>query len=331
MVLKILKKDIFENTSICEGYYKIWLKENRSKIVPNYINNENIYIALKNTPQIFFKYMIYINLELSKLNTHQFQFFPLQSNTILRHIQIDTSALIELFENKVSEVFKNIEIQKAIIWTNIFKINKTIKNYVFDYTIITDGFSTALRFLHKDYVEIEKAKKLKIKLGNTIRNNRLRGLSKEDKEIEKEIIKKEKIEQAKEKVKSKEKLKIKANKKLKENTDKKIGESIINTTSINNCEFSYIEDIVNKKDLEGKHIFIDPGKRSLFTMMDDNNKFMSYTNKEHMEKTKRLKYSKKLNVYKTTLGITTIESELTVLNSKSCIVEEFKKYIKKKP
>ena len=326
--LKILKKDIFENTSICEGYYKIWLKENRSKIVPNYTNNENIYIALKNTPQIFFKYMIYINLELSKLNTHQFQFFPLQSNTILRHIQIDTSALIELFENKVSEVFKNIEIQKAIIWSNIFKINKTIKNYVFDYTIITDGFSTALRFLHKDYVEIEKAKKLKMKLGNTIRNNRLRGLNKEGKEIEKEIIKKEKIEQAKEK--AKEKLKIKANKKLKENTDKKIGESIINTTSINNCEFSYIEDIVNKKDLEGKHIFIDPGKRSLFTMMDDNNKFMSYTNKEHMEKTKRLKYSKKLNVYKNTLGITTIETELTVLNSKSCIVEEFKKYIKKK-
>ena len=326
--LKILKNDIFENTSICEGYYKIWLTENRSKIVPKYNDNENIYIALKNTPQVFFKYMIYINLELSKLNKHQFQFFPLQSNTVLRHIQIDTSALIELFENKVSEVFKNIEIQKAIIWTNIFKINKTIKNYVFDYTIITDGFSTALRFLHKDYVEIEKAKKLKIKLGNTIRNNRLRGLSKEGKEIEKEIIKKEKIEQAKEK--AKEKLKIKANKKLKENTDKKIGESIINTTSINNCEFSYIEDIVNKKDLEGKHIFIDPGKRSLFTMMDDTNKFMSYTNKEHMEKTKRLKYSKKLNVYKTTLGINTIETELTVLNSKSCIVEEFKKYIKKK-
>ena len=322
--LKILKKDIFENTSICEGYYKIWLKENRSKIVPNYTNNENIYIALKNTPQVFFKYMIYINLELSKLNKHQYQFFPLQSNTVLRHIQIDTSALIELFENKVSEAFKYIEIQKAIIWTNIFKINKTIKNYVFDYTIITDGFSTALRFLHKDYVEIEKAKKLKMKLGNTIRNNRLRGLSKEGKEIEKEIIKKEKIEQAKEKAKEK------ANKKLKENTDKKIGESIINTTSINNCEFSYIEDIVNKKDLEGKHIFIDPGKRSLFTMMDDNNKFMSYTNKEHMEKTKRLKYSKKLNVYKTTLGINTIETELTVLNSKSCIVEEFKKYIKKK-
>ena len=123
-------------------------------------NNDNIYKILKNTPQICFKNMIYMNIELNKLNKKQFQFFPLQSNTILRHIQIDTSALIELFENKVSEVFKNIEIQKAIIWTNIFKINKTIKNYVFDYTIITDGYSTALRFLHKDYVEIKKDKKV---------------------------------------------------------------------------------------------------------------------------------------------------------------------------
>ena len=340
--LNILKKDIFENTNKCEGYYKVWLAENRNKIVPNYESNENIYIVLKNTPQLFFKYMIYMNIELSKLKKPQFQFFPIQSNTILRHIQIDTSALIELFENKVSEVFKNIEIQKVIIWSNIFNINKQLKNYVFDYTIITDGYSTALRFLHKDYVEIEKDKKTKMKLGNTIRNNRLKGLSKKNKEIEKEIIKKEKAEQIKAKAnekaneKAKANAKEKENKKLKEklqvneNTKVKIGENIINNTPINNCEFPYIDDIVNKKDLEGKHIFIDPGKRSLFTMMDDNNKFISYTNKEHMEKTKRLKYSKKLNIYKTTLGITTIETELTGFNSKSCIVEDFKKYIKKK-
>ena len=336
--LNILKKDIFENTNKCEGYYKVWLEEHRSKIVPNYEANENIYIVLKNTPQLFFKYMIYMNIELSKLKKSQFQFFPIQSNTILRHIQIDTSALIELFENKVSEVFKNIEIQKVIIWSNIFNINKQLKNYVFDYTIITDGYSTALRFLHKDYVEIEKDKKTKMKLGNTIKNNRLKGLSKENKEIEKEIIKKEKAEQIKAKAneKAKANAKEKENKKLKEklqvneNTKVKVGESIIKTTTINNCEFPYIDDIVNKKDLEGKHIFIDPGKRSLFTMMDDNNKFISYTNKEHMEKTKRLKYSKKLNIYKTTLGITTIETELTGFNSKSCIVEDFKKYIKKK-
>ena len=106
-----------------------------------------------------------------------------------------------------------------------------------------------------------------MKVGNTIRNNRLRGLSKEDKEIEKIIIKKEKTEQSKEK--AKEKTKEKTNKKLqeKENTDKKVGISIINTIPINNCEFSYIDDIVNKKDLEGKHIFIDPVRKKCINLL----------------------------------------------------------------
>jgi hypothetical protein len=38
-------------------------------------------------------------------------------------------------------------------------------------------------------------------------------------------------------------------------------------------EFPYIDD-VEKEDLEGKHIFIDSGKRSLFTMMNDDGKFI---------------------------------------------------------
>ena len=38
-------------------------------------------------------------------------------------------------------------------------------------------------------------------------------------------------------------------------------------------EFPYI-DYVEKEDLEGKHIFIDSGKRSLFTMMNDDGKFI---------------------------------------------------------
>lgn len=37
-------------------------------------------------------------------------------------------------------------------------------------------------------------------------------------------------------------------------------------------EFPYIDE-VPKEQLEGKHIFIDPGKRSLFSMMDDEGNF----------------------------------------------------------
>ena len=328
--LTILKKDICENTSNSTDIYKQWLLENRNNIVPVYdSNNDSIYKLLKNTPQLCFKNMIYMNIELDKLNKKQFQFFPLQSNTILRNIQIDTNALLELFEDKVSDAFKNTEIQKAIIWTKIFKLNHNIKNYVFDYTIITDGYSTALRFLNQDYIEIVKDKINKMKKCKAIVNNRLKGLNKEDKIKEKAIIKKEKeliINNKKDeqkKLRAEEKAKT-----IKDTTNiKSVKEKIIKNTSKD--EFPYIDD-VNKDELQGKHIFIDPGKRSLLTMMDDNNKFVNYTNREHMSRTKRLIYSKKLNTYKDTLGINTFENTLSDFNSKSCIVEDFKKYINKK-
>ena len=328
--LNILKKDLYENTNNSINIFREWLLDNRNKIVPFYdSNNDNIYKILKNTPQICFKNMIYMNIELNKLNKKQFQFFPLQSNTILRNIQIDTNALLELFEDKVSDAFKNTEIQKAIIWTKIFKLNHSIKNYVFDYTIITDGYATALRFLNQDYVEIVKDKKNKMKKCKAIVNNRLKGLNKEDKIKEKAIIKKEKeliINNKKDeqkKLRAEEKAKT-----IKDTTNiKSVKEKIIKNTSKD--EFPYIDD-VNKDELQGKHIFIDPGKRSLLTMVDDNNKFVNYTNREHMSRTKRLIYSKKLNTYKDTLGINTFENTLSDFNSKSCVVEDFKKYINKK-
>jgi len=76
-----------------------------------------------------------------------------------------------------------------------------------------------------------------------------------------------------------------------------------------NPEFPYIDE-VPKEMLEGKHIFIDPGKRSLFSMMDDDGKFYSYTNRMYLKETKRLKYQALLKHYKDRIGITEIEEEL---------------------
>ena len=49
--------------------------------------------------------------------------------------------------------------------------------------------------------------------------------------------------------------------------------------------------LVSKDFLDGKHLFIDPGKRSLLTMMDDDGNYFSYTNKQRIKETKRIKYS----------------------------------------
>ena len=93
----------------------------------------------------------------------------------------------------------------------------------------------------------------------------------------------------------------------------------------------YIDDEdVKIKDLGNKHIFIDPGKKSLFTMMDETGRLLKYTNAEHLSKTKRKQLFNKIKAYKDKHKITDLENELTNYNSKSCKSDGFKEYIKHK-
>jgi hypothetical protein len=94
-------------------------------------------------------------------------------------------------------------------------------------------------------------------------------------------------------------------------------------------DFPYIDED-DKNELKGKHIFIDPGKRTLFTMMNDEGKFFSYTNKQRVSETKRLQYQNKLKKYKHHLCITEKENELSSYNSKSCNLDAYKSFIEKK-
>ena len=57
---------------------------------------------------------------------------------------------------------------------------------------------------------------------------------------------------------------------------------------------------------------------------------MRYTNKQHLRKTKRLKYQRLLNNVKIKKGIIDIEKDLSEYNSKSCIYDTFKEYVRKK-
>lgn len=263
--LCILKKDIIENTNTCDNKYKVWLNDNRNKIVP--VTN-NLYKLLYDNPQSLFKYMIYINNELERLEKKQFQFFPLQNNNVLKHIQVDTSVLIELFEKHVAEVNKNIEIMKDVIWVDMFNINFKIKNYIFDNTIITDGFSVSLRFVYKNHLEIVNKNKKAMKQARKAKNERLYDLTCEEKKQEEVKIQQEKEDK----------------KKIKDNLKKQLKDMDKQRTLKNKQEtnkkqikydFPYIDD-VKKEELKGKHIFIDPGKRSLLTMVDDNDNYLKY-------------------------------------------------------
>jgi hypothetical protein len=329
--LNVVKKDIIENTMLCDAKYHAWINENRYKIVPEDFDT-SYYYDIKVEPYKYLKHMIFMCLELEKIECKLFQFFPIQTSATMRHIQLDTSAIVTLLvdtkkhkdlldvcistpkknkdgkdKNKTKDdLANNIEDSKEFIWDKFFEVNQKIKNYVFDHTIITDGYSCSLRFIHRDFLEEQRNKTKMMQNGKLV----LKGLTKE----EKDKIKEDKKEMQKEKVRQKrleDKDKPKQSKKEKKEA---------------NPEFKYIDE-VPKEILKGKHIFIDPGKRSLLTMMDDDGKFFSYTNREYLKSTKRLKYHALLKNYKNEIGITKIEEELNKHNSKSCNIEKFQEYV----
>jgi hypothetical protein len=55
-----------------------------------------------------------------------------------------------------------------------------------------------------------------------------------------------------------------------------------------------------------------------------------YSNKTHIKNTKRLKYQKLLKNYKNKNGIFDLENKLSEYNSKSCLIDKFKDFIKNK-
>jgi hypothetical protein len=302
--LYVVKNDILNGTLKANVKFHNWINEYRYKIVPEEFE-VSYYYDIKATPQKYLKYMIFMNIELEKIEGKMYQFFPLQSSIIPRHIQMDTKSIIELLvEKEKKQYLDNIELNKEFLWDKFFNITQKIKDYKFDNTIITDGYATSLRFIHNDYIEGEKIKKEKMKKGR----KDAREMTNEDKEKKK--LSKKKLQDEKNEMN---KLKQKDKPKKVEKTH----------------EFPYIDD-VEKEELKGNHIFIDPGKRSLFTMMNDDGKFYSYTNKQRVNETKRLKYQNILKKYRDDLEITSKEKELSSYNSKSCNINKYREFITKK-
>jgi len=308
--LQQVKNDIINDAEIltCDEKYHNWLNANRYNIVPENYDTSYFY-DIKVNPQKYLKHMIFMNLQLEEANTKMFQFFPLQTHLIPRHIQIDTKSIVELLiDTDKKQYFDNIETNKEKLWNTFFKLHYMNK-YVFDYTIITDGYSVSLRFLHTDFVNEERIKKDKMKNGKKL----MKGLTEEEKEVKKQ---EKQVQQNKLKEENRKRRELQ--KKEKKETKKEVLH-----------EFPYIDE-VSKDFLDGKHLFIDPGKRSLLTMMDDDGNYFSYTNKQRITETKQIKYSSLLKNYKDKQHITEIENTLSLFNSKTCDIEKFKEYIKEK-
>jgi hypothetical protein len=89
--------------------FKIFNVESGDNIFPIDFTNSHEF-DIQNNPQKYFKSMIYMCLEIEKINTASYQFFPLRTDIIPKYIPIDTKSLIEIYirENK-NELLNNIE------------------------------------------------------------------------------------------------------------------------------------------------------------------------------------------------------------------------------
>ena len=147
-------------------------------------------------------------------------------------------------------------------------------------------------------------------------------MSGEEKELLKQNKKKEKKRKQKE---INEKKKEEYNKLSKE--EKKLLRETKKTKT--NVEFPYIDELSDEElNLINQNVgYCDPGKRDLLTIMDDDGNVFTYSNKQRLHDTKRLKYQKLLENHRKETGITKIENELSEYNSKTCTFDDFKEYI----
>lgn len=320
-----VKIDLINNTLKSESCFHDWINTNRLNIFPVVENDikesMKYYYDIKVNPQKYLKHMIWMNLEIEKLDKKMFQFFPLQNNIIPTFICIDTMSLVNLFIDKGNaEYQKNINDYADELWANNFNITQKIKGYTFDNTINTDGYSVSLRFINNNSILAKKEKSLSMKKGR----EKNKGLTKQEKNKIKpqKKIKKEYTCICGEIVLNKCTHK-KSTKHLKYLQDNDLEEDIV-------PEFSYITDIKDKTQLEGNHIFVDPGKRGLFTMIDDKEKRFTYSNSQRIKGIKRFKYQKKLQKYKDKNDISEIENILSNYNSKTCNMTDFITFIAEK-
>lgn len=321
--------------------------EFKNKLLPtNYIVSYQS--DVHHHPQKYIKFMIYISLFLEQKGYKMMQFFPLRTNIVPKHIQIDTSILISIFDIKKEkkeeddneeEYTDDISGNKDEIWKMIFKTDKKVfksKGYTFDHMITTNGYDICIRLLKNESIEGKKRKIENMQKASKLvrRENMTLTRDQADNNIEERHRLKD--------VKKDEELK-KFVKDIKEKPVKNVED-----------EFKYITDLTKdelQKLLEGTIVCIDPGKNNLLMMMTKqivideitgnpkkNEKgeiviktiYLRYSNKQRTHETKRLVYQKYLDFYKKSLMTFDCEKELSNINLKTCNYDSFFANVSKK-
>ena len=252
-----IKQDLINNTLKSNEKYHNWINKHKGNIFyKDFVNSYEF--DIQNNPQRYLKSMIYMCLELEKLETKSFQFFPLRTDITQKFIPIDTKTLVELFIKKDKKQYlDDIETYKKPVWSMLFNTDNSVfkqSNYVFDYKIYTDGYSVSIQMLKTDKVESEKQRKQNANKKRNENKQKTKGMTKEQKEEFKKNCQEEKKKQDQEfklKLKEQKDKQKEVFKKLPKEEQTKILEKrkqeIKEAKIFNGTDFLYLEDLNERK------------------------------------------------------------------------------------
>lgn len=336
ITLNTIKDCLYNNTKSDSDKINYWVFYYKQFILPSTFDINKFELDINTNNFKYIKCMHYINTHLQSVAQKSYQIFPLKTKSYDNYVKINTSALIEIFYSSLPNVFplNIIEYYKKAgdtnfqeeIWNKIFLLKNNIGNYKykfikhsFNYEINTDGYGVSLNFIDNDDIVKKNQKKENFRKAR----NESYKLKKEnpdnyDKLLEEKNMKKlEKEAELKQKRREMSKQKRLEFKKL-----SKEEQDIIKNKMNAKEEFPYIELLIkNNKQLgdeiynafnNGKLLYIDPGKRSIFYIMGtkrdklenlkfnnfgvttkDDKKFFNYTSKTRKNCLKTDLYNKK--------------------------------------
>jgi len=165
-----LKSDIYQSTDNCDPDLNNFKKIFREKIMNNLNIKHTLYgdvkSKIKSDPHKLLLPLLKMsilgeNLVRQKLGDNEkdkmfniINCFPVRKSNIPKYVKLDTVMLVQLFtEGNKRFYFMNINDQKESLWKTYFKLGKRTfrkTNYVFNGSILTDGFTACVCFELKD-------------------------------------------------------------------------------------------------------------------------------------------------------------------------------------
>jgi hypothetical protein len=292
-----VKEDLLQNRTPLQYHsdpkYHGWITEQKVKILHKIEPTSTYYYDIHVNPQTYLKHMLWMNLEIAKIDGHLYQFFPLRTSIIPAHIEIDTKALIELLvDHGNNYLLSHIQQNQDVLWKTFFKIDIKYHNYSFAHAIITDGLSASVRMIHVTQL---------VNLNQKLDQQRL----------------------GRERARKNRKLGIDLIREVKNSSDPPP------SSKSKLPEFLYFDE-VPKEQLVDVGLYADVGKRELLTMLDNQENIFRYTIHQRIHETKRIKYRSIIDNFRLRQGIIIIEQELSDYNSKTCEPILFRDYMLKK-